>query len=1177
MTTNRAQNVEVHGDLYQAGTIVQRAEQPPVTAESVAAACAAYARRVRETYGRLDLEVLTPLSEQGEHPVVELREVFVTPQVREDPPPVELPRELLQRLAATGESEGLPPGLRRATVDRLRAEYLSRPTEDVLTVLAGPRGERAVLLGDPGSGKSTLARYLALTLTHASTHTLTHASTHTDAHADPHARAHADAHADVTGPLAPLAGRLPLVVELRQYAEERWRGRTFEEFLDHLHHTTGMSVPGPELHRLLTEGRAVVIFDGLDELFDPGVRTATATGIAAFAARYDRVRTIVTSRVIGYQRGPLGAAGFTHLMLQDLDPGRIATFACRWYRIACPADPQLAARLVERITGAVAASRPIRELAGNPLLLTILAIIGRRQTLPRDRQGVYEHAVRVLVAHWDRDTKHLRPAVTASVAEALDLLDDRERLELLRLLARRMQEGTGGIAGNHIHADELEAVFRDYFGQFGLPVHQSLAAARALRDQLRERNFILARYGGEVYGFVHRAFLEHLAAADVVHRYTVRREWTPEELITGVFARRAGDPAWHEVLLLVVNQLSEPDAARAIDHLLDRHQLAPEEPDMLVLALRALAEVRKIGLLTAQSDRAVDGVVSFLTRLHSHPGNKPLLAALPALAGFGAGWSGRERYLRWYHLRGQFLPAAEEATSIACTLHHDVGRAVALARYALKSGTRAAAVSALADRWSTDPDVLPLLLQLVDDGVASVRYAVVEELASRWPEHPAVLPLLIRRTVQSSDGFLRTVTLNVLAQRWPNHPDVFAVLRDLAVHERDSLPRAAALTGLATYWHTHPEVLPLILERATADEASSVRAAALTQLGQRWQEHPPVLPLLRERAVADLAEYPREIALGVLVRRWPEREDVLTLAATLAIDGPATVRAAALRNLARYWLHHPQVLPLLLDRAVHDPADFPRQQALRQLAADLGEHPDVLALLRDRAVNDPSPNVRSTVLEQLARVRAARPPQPPVLPLLLDRAAADPDDSARGTAIRELADHWGELPDVIRLLQDRAAHDRGESTRRHALQALADRQPDDPSTVALLHRAATDPWSTRLRTIALNLLAEHAGRHPETVRFLLDRAATDPDHEVRCEALSGHAVLAADEDARAAVRARAATDPSPLVRRQALTMLAWQWPTHRETATALQRAADEDPEAREAAEAALRTVELLVD
>ncbi|MFD3681952.1 NACHT domain-containing protein [Streptomyces sp. NPDC058613] len=403
----------------------------------VVAAIGAYAQRVREVFGRLDLEVLTPLSEQGEHPVVELREVFVPPLVRADPPPVELPRELMKRLMEHGEITefgDLPPGADEHVLNRVRSAYQQRPPVDVLEVLAGAETERVVLLGDPGAGKSTLARYLALSLTSLA----------------------------LKEPLRALTGMLPVVVELRRYADARWRDRTFEDFLEHLHTQEGMSVPHNVLCELLRQQRVIMVFDGLDELFDPTVRAEASRRISAFAARHPGVRIVVTSRVIGYQRAVLDSAGFKHYMLQDLTESQIGVFARLWYTNACPHDAELTQSLVQRVTGAVAHSRPVRELAGNPLLLTILAIIGRRQTLPRDRQGVYKHAVTVLVAHWDRDAKHL---TTADAPEALEVLGAEERLELLRLLARRMQDGQGGIAGNHIHGRDLEAVFEDY-GRF---------------------------------------------------------------------------------------------------------------------------------------------------------------------------------------------------------------------------------------------------------------------------------------------------------------------------------------------------------------------------------------------------------------------------------------------------------------------------------------------------------------------------------------------------------------------------------------------------------------------------------------------------------------------------------------------------------------------------------------
>ncbi|MFJ6824856.1 NACHT domain-containing protein, partial [Streptomyces niveus] len=796
-----------------------------ITPEGAQAAVEAYASRIRESYGRLDLEVLTPLSEQNEHPVVELREVFVAPLVRADPPQVELPRELMKRLVEQGElleTGDLPPGTDSGRLHQIRDAYRQRPPVDVLEVVADPQVRRVVLLGDPGAGKSTLARYLALALTGP----------------------------EPSGPLAALKGWLPQVIELRLYAEERWRERTFEDFLEHLHATEGMSVPAGVLQERLRDGKALVVFDGLDELFDPRVRAETARRIAGFTARYPETRVVVTSRVIGYQRATLDGADFKHHMLQDLNDQQIAEFARLWYANACPNDKSQAAQLVRRVADAVSHSRPVRELAGNPLLLTILAIIGRRQTLPRDRQGVYRHAVTVLVAHLDQDVKHLKGQPGS---EAWENLDPDELHELLRLIARSMQNGSSGIAGNHIHGHELEAVLRAYLQEYELPPLQAKTAARAMVERLRTRNFILSRYGGEVYGFVHRAFLEYLAAADIAHRYKEDREWTPDELIDQVFKVRAADPSWHEVLLLVVGQLSDRDARPAIDCLLQLHRESPNgDNSMLGLAVRALAEVRKIAPLAAQSRAVADALIQAVSGLSLYEDDTALSAALPALTAFSEYWGGRQRYLRWFHASGQFIRNVDWPGKVADSLYRTPTIPTLLARFAPEPAVRTQALSLLADYWSEDAGVRALIQdRAISDPHENPRSTALSLLTRYWSEDAGVRALVFDRAISEPDGYARSTALNLLARYWSEDVGVRDLVFDRATIDPHENPRFIALKLLADYWSEDAGVRALVFDRAISEPNGYARSTALSLLTRYWSEDAGVRALVFDRAISE--------------------------------------------------------------------------------------------------------------------------------------------------------------------------------------------------------------------------------------------------------------------------------------------------------------------------------------
>jgi len=997
-----------------------------------------YQEGLQERYGNLNLDSLdTSVYDYREK--LKVWQVFVAQNVRECqeflPQVYEIPKEHQKRLR---ESNELEADIDPQEWERYKQVYYQQPVRSVLDVVndmqsdrlppqpplvrgeqdfsaisSKVRGEKdllsldkggekdlpsfgkgglggvnscryIVILGDPGSGKSTLLQYLALNWARTPLNNV-------------------------------IEQPIPLLIELRTYIRDHTSGQC-KDFLEFFHKGSVICrLNQHQLHEQLKAGKVLVMFDGLDEVFDPAQREEVITDIHRFTNDYPNVRVIVTSRIIGYKPQRLRDAQFRHFMLQDLEADQIQDFIYRWHELTFT-DEADKVRKRERLQQAINTSSAIGELAGNPLLLTMMAILNRNQELPRDRPELYNQASRVLLHQWDVEQKLLENPRIDSVA-----IDYKDKQAMLRQVAYHMQAADKGLAGNLIRGEDLERILTGYLKS--IEVSQARTVARLLIEQLRSRNFILCYLGADSYGFVHRTFLEYFCACEFVERFGKRGlegGLTLEELKTEVFGKHWQDESWHEVLRLIAGMIDTSFAGQIIDYLMAENGEAQKFIN-LFLAAECLSDIRSCSVLGATA-------TTLLNQLKG---------------------------LTKYDLNYYYEPWDEEARLVD-EIHTQV-------------------VAAVATTWQDDSETLPWLKsRLTSNDHWAVQRASVQELVRGWKDDPETLPLLKTLALSDKNEFLRADAVRELARGWKNNPDTLPLIKSRALSDASDDVRFAAVQELARGWKDDPGIFALLKSCALSDASDNVRYAAVQELARGWKNDPNTLAWLKSCALSDKNWGVRYAAVHELAHGWKDDPDTLPFLKQCTTSDHGAVRGAAV-ELAYAWKNDPDTLPWLKTRALSDDSWRVRATAVQELARGWKDDPDTLPILKQCAQSDDNENVRYAAVQELA---PGWKDDPDTLPILKTLTLLDDSWLVRYVAVRGLARGWKDEPGMFEFLCDRALNDpferkedRENNPRQLALEIIIKQYRDRPQTLPLLRdRAGNDP-DEKVREFANKKLA----------------------------------------------------------------------------------------------------------
>lgn len=417
-------------------------------------------------------------------------------------------------------------------------------------------GSKTVVLGDPGSGKSTLFGFLALV--------------------------------GISKGLQKRCGfapdgRLTIVVTLRRYADELKLNANLS-ILDFVRNVaeadfnlTGLTLGFYEYY--LESGQAVVLFDGLDELPSQHYKNTVRRRVESFTSSFPGNTIVISSRLVGYEAEVRFDESYEHYRVAKLRLADIKKFIGDWYSVRVEDNVERdrnANDLIKVMTSRESDS--IRELAKNPLLLTIVALVHRIDAvLPDQRVVLYQKCTETLLNTWYKAKRSDDDIVKGRIEQR-----NRVRVEAI---AYWMHTRSAETAGRSVakHSEMLK------FLATHIVENEHLKDTDEAEDQAEEfllfiKNSagLMIEAGDGLYSFIHLTFQEYLCATHLLAFGETSGAQSIWEKLNGALQ----NPRWREVVRLLIASLKSTTAKSFyIDKLIDSEHSNSRDTSLLLNGL----------------------------------------------------------------------------------------------------------------------------------------------------------------------------------------------------------------------------------------------------------------------------------------------------------------------------------------------------------------------------------------------------------------------------------------------------------------------------------------------------------------------------------------------------------------------------------------------------------------